>query len=72
MKQLNPKTPSSPMKSHSRQGKLAEGKTHVIFVSSIELKGQLQRMAAAEKRTLSNFLDHRLTRLVSEEGGAAC
>jgi len=57
------------MRPTSRQGKLAEGKTHVIFVSSLELKGQLQRMAAAEKRTLSNFLDHRLTRLVAEEGG---
>jgi len=49
----------------SRQGKLAPGKTHVIFVTTEELKARLRELAEAEGRTLSNFLENSLRRLVA-------
>jgi len=53
---------SSPM---SRHGKIAEDKTHILFIAPKVLKEELRELAAEERRTLSAFIVVHLEALVA-------
>jgi|GEM_PF-2754707 len=51
----------------SRHGILSENSAQICFVVPKELKAQLQKLAAAEDRSLSNFIARELAQLVRDK-----
>jgi len=46
---------------------IADGSAQICFVVPKELKAQLQKLAAAEDRSLSNFIARELAHLVKDK-----
>jgi len=49
----------------SRHGKFAVGKTRISVLVTVTEKAALQKLAQAERRTLSNYLSAVISRIVA-------